>query len=198
MKRWLVLSSAVCLVLAGTAAASVQMGQVDLSASGSLLTENAGNRGGLNLDAWMVQAGLGYFISDYVELSAVGTFEQSRERWNMAGTDLRMLKRSIDIYMFGGQARYYFTPENQLVPYIGGQIQWADIKAKEEFNATPSANWTRDKQGVLWGPLAGLRYSLNEQNDVFVEYQYHIWAPSVRDILDDGHSITLGLSHKFR
>jgi opacity protein-like surface antigen len=198
MKRWLILSAATCLVLAGTAAASVQMGQVDLTASASLINENAGSRGGLNLDSWMVQAGLGYFISDFIELSAVGTFEQSRERWNMPDTDTRMLKRSVDMYLFGGQARYYFTPENQLVPYIGGQIQWADIKVKEEFNATPAANWSRDKQGVLWGPLAGLRYSLNEQNDVFVEYQYHIWEGDVGKVYDDGHGVFVGIIHQFK
>ena len=31
-----------------------------------------------------------------------------------------------------------------------------------------------DVDGTLWGPLAGLRYELNANNDFFVEYQYHI------------------------
>jgi outer membrane protein W len=198
MKRWLVLSSVICLAVMGTALGSVQMGNTELKASGSLFSENAGKQGGLNFDSWMVTGGLGYFLTDNVEVAGVGLFKESTERWNAAGTTTRMLKRDSNLYAFGGQLKYHFMPENQLVPYIGGQALWADAKVSERYNSAPSLNWTRDKQGILWGPLAGLRYELNEQNDVFIEYQYHIWAANIRDIVEDGHAVMLGLTHKFK
>jgi hypothetical protein len=198
MKRWLVLSSAVCLAIVGTAVGSVQIGDLDLGFGGSLFSLNAGNQGGLNFNSWMLGGSLGYFLTDNIEVGGVGTFRESSERWNNAGTDTRMLKRDSNLYAFGGQAKYHFMPENMLVPYIGGQILWTDIKVKEEFNGTPAVNWQRDKQGILWGPLAGLRYTLNEQNDVFVEYQYLIFSSNIRDLVQDGHAVLVGLSHKFK
>jgi hypothetical protein len=198
MKRWLILSAAACLVVAGTAVASVQMGDTDLNVSGSLFSENAGNKGGVDFDSWMIAGSLGYFTTDNIEVGGVAIFRESSERWNNSGTDTRMLKRDANLYAFGGQVRYHFMPENQLVPYIGGQLLWADVKVTEKYNGTPSLNWERDKQGVLWGPMAGLRYSLNEQNDVFIEYQYHIWSSNIRDIMKDGSALLIGLSHKFK
>lgn len=202
MKRWLIISSAACLVIVGTAVGSVQMGDTELNLSGGLLTENAGNQGGLNLDSWKVAGGFGYFTTDNIEVGAVGLFSESSERWNNPDKTTRMLKRDANIYAFGAQAKYHFMPENQLVPYIGGQILWADVKVSERFNdadvVAAGGNWTRDKQGILWGPLAGLRYQLNEQNDVFVEYQYQLWASNIRDIMKDGHALTVGLIHKFK
>jgi opacity protein-like surface antigen len=198
MKRWLVLSSAACLVIVGTAAASVQTGDTELNFGGSLFSLNSGNQGGLNLSSWMLGGGLGYFTTDNIELGGVGILTENSERWNHDGTDTRMLKRDTHLYAFGGQAKYHFMPENQLVPYVGGQILWADVKVKETFNATPAANWERDKQGIVWGPIAGLRYSLNEQNDVFIEYQYLIYSSNIHDIIQDGHTVLLGLSHKFK
>ena len=105
--------------------------------NGSLLTENAGNKGGLNFDSWMVAAGLGYFTTDNIELGAVGLFRESTEKWNAANTTTNMVKREANLYAFGGQAKYHFMPENQLVPYVGGQILWADVKVTEKYPSAP-------------------------------------------------------------
>jgi outer membrane protein W len=198
MKRWLVLSLAACLVMVGTAVGSVQMGDTELNFSGSLGSLNSGNQGGLNFDSWMLSGGFGYFATDNIEVGAVGIFRESTERWNKDNQESRMLKRDDNLYAFGGQVKYHFMPENQLVPYIGGQILWTDLKVTEKFASGFGTDWSRDKQGIMWGPLAGLRYTLNEQNDVFVEYQYQIFSSNIHDIIQDGHAVQVGLSHKFK
>jgi hypothetical protein len=198
MKRWFILSLVICLAVMGTAVGSVQMGDTELNVTGGYITENAGNWGGVDFKSWMVGAGLGYFTTDNIELAAVGLFKESTEKWQALSAGLPNIKRDANVYAIGGQVKYHFMPENQLVPYIGGQALWADVKVTEKFSTVPGLNWDRDKQGILWGPIAGLRYTLNEQNDVFVEYQYHIWSANIRDIMEDGHAISLGLSHKFK
>jgi hypothetical protein len=199
MKRWLVLSSVACLAIAGTAMGSVQTGNTELNFGAGLTVENAGKNGGLDYESWMVNGGLGYFVTDNVELGVVGLFKESTEKWNFADTETRMLKREANVYAFGGQAKYHFMPDNQLVPYVGAQLLWADVKVIENYNPPAAAtSWRSDKQGILWGPIAGLRYELNEQNDLFVEYQYHIWTSNIHDIMEDGHSLQIGLIHRFK
>jgi opacity protein-like surface antigen len=202
MKSWLVLSTVACLALAGTAFAEVRMGDSEVTFSGSFFNQNAGTHSGLDWTSWMVTGSLGYFLTDNIEVAGVGLFQDAKEKWNDGET--RMLDRTSHLYAGGAQVKYHFTPENMLVPYIGAQIQWADLKVKEDWkdSATPGeagqpGSWERDKQGILWGPLAGLRYTLNEKNEVFVEYQYHIYTESIGDYLDDGNVILVGLAHKF-
>jgi predicted porin len=55
-----------------------------------------------------------------------------------------------------------------------------------------------DVDGTLWGPLAGLRYELNANNDFYVEYQYHLWEGDVGDFLNDGHALLVGIIHQFK
>jgi opacity protein-like surface antigen len=199
MKRWLVLSSVACLALAGTVMADVRMGDTDLTLAGSWTNLNAGTRGGLDWDSWMLNGSLGYFITDNIEVGGVVLFQQAEEKWNNLGGESRMLERKTHMYAGGAEVKYCFTPENQLVPYIGAQILWVDLKVDEHYTSgVNNAQWPREKQGILWGPLAGLRYSLNEQNDVFVEYQYQVFGSNIRDYLDDGNVIMVGLSHKFK
>ncbi len=199
MKRGLVLSLVVTLALAGTVLADVRMGDTELNFSGSFWDLNAGTRGGLDFQSWMVTGGLGYFITDNIEVGGAGLFKETEEKWNMPNTESRMVERIANLYAVGPQIKYHFTPENQLVPYIGAQILWTDLKIEENY--TPSSgnsSWERDKQGILWGPLAGLKYTLNEQNELIVEYQYHVFTQNIDDYLDDGHVITVGLGHKFK
>jgi hypothetical protein len=86
-------------------------------------------------------------------------------------------------------------PTNQWVPYVGGQLFWANV----------DADAAGDSDGILWGPVLGLRYELNAYNDFFVEYQYHMWEGDLSDPpaaggadLDDGHGIFVGIIHQFK
>jgi len=102
----------------------------------------------------------------------------------------------VDIYGLGAAGKYHFMPTNQWVPYVGAQVLWldVDIDASDLLGSDGDA----DGDGVLWGPVAGLRYELNAYNDFFVEYQYHIWSGDIGDILDDGHGLFVGLIHQFK
>ncbi len=51
---------------------------------------------------------------------------------------------------------------------------------------------------MLWGPRAGLLYTLNRANNLFAEYQYQLWGGDIGDVLDSGHMVLLGIEHKFK
>ena len=63
-------------------------------------------------------------------------------------------------------------PTNQWVPYVGGQLPVGRCRSTDGG----------DGDGTLWGPVVGLRYELNANNDFFVEYQYHMWEGDVGDL----------------
>jgi hypothetical protein len=201
MKRWLILFSVGCLVIAGTAVASVHMGDTELGFMGSVIGENSTGSSGLDFNRWALSGRFGYFTTDNIQVSAVATFEENEENWDNASKTTSGtidVKRDTNIYALGGQIRYHFMTENQLVPYIGAQLLWADVKVTEKYPGMSSNNWEEDKQGILWGPLAGVRYEMNEQNDCFIEYQYQKWSSNISDLMDDGYAVYLGLIHRFK
>jgi hypothetical protein len=205
MKYGMVLSLVFCSALAGTAAGSVRAGDTELGFMGGLLSENAGGSRGVDFQSWAVSGNVGYFYSDNVELSLIGTFKNSSETWDhpaAPGSALSKIDRDSHVYGLGGQGRYFFNPESAILPYLGGQALWADAKVSEKYRYSGSGaellnwDWDRSGQGVLWGPLAGIRFDLNEQNALFIEYQYHIWSGGISDLMDDGHAILIGLVHR--
>ena len=175
MKRGLVVLSVVGLALASVATASVQQGDTELDFLGGFLTQN-GQDGVADLDALFVSAALGYFFTDNIQGSVVGM-----------GAWTEVNDEDTDVYGIGVRGKFHFMPTNQWVPYVGGQFLWADGETDDE-----------DGDGTLWGPLAGLRYELNENNDFFVEYQYHVWEGDIGDVYDDGHGVFVGLIHQFK
>jgi len=74
----------------------------------------------------------------------------------------------------------------------------ADVEdtCREVGELTERSSFNPD--GILWGPLAGLRFELNDNNDFFAEYQYHIWDGDVGSLLEDGHTIVIGIVHQFK
>jgi outer membrane protein W len=187
MKRGLIVLSVLSLLVGGVATASVQKGDTELDAMFSFVTEN-GATDVSDFEAWSLSASLGYFITDNIRLGIGGMWT------SMDGTEgVLLLPQSIDIWGIGGSVKYHFMPTNQWVPYIGAQIYWANLQV--DF---PGDVPDLDADGVLWGPVAGLRYELNANNDFFVEYQYHIWDGDIGDGYDDGHAVFLGISHQFK
>lgn len=175
MKRWLILVSVGCLALAGVANAAVQQGDTELDALGGWMTQNGEEDMG-DIDTLFLMARIGYFLSDNIQVGAVGMGEWTEY------DDV-----DLDIYGVGAFAKYHFMPTNQWVPYVGGQILWADADIDDT-----------DADGTLWGPVAGLRYELNAYNDFYAEFQYHLWDGDISDALDDGMGIFVGLIHQFK
>jgi hypothetical protein len=175
MKRWLILFSVVCLTVAGAASASVQQGDTELEALGAYM--NIDTQGSGDVDTFFLSAGVGYFVTDNVQIggAALGMWADTPSG-------------DLDVWAIGGSAKYFFMPTNQWVPYAGGQILWANADAGNNGDA----------DGVLWGPVVGVRYELNAYNDFFVEGQYHLWDGDIGDYLDDGFGIFFGIVHQFK
>lgn len=175
MKRWLILFVVGCLAVAGAANAAVQQGDTELDALGAWMTQN-GEDDYPDTDVLFLSVGVGYFVTDNVQVqgAALGAWTEVEDV-------------DVDIWAIGGRAKYHFMPTNQWVPYIGAQVMWAN--AEDDVD---------DVDGVLWGPVLGMRYELNAYNDFFVEYQYHMWSGDINDFLDDGHGVFVGLIHQFK
>jgi hypothetical protein len=218
MRHSFVWFSVICLAVAGGASGSVNKGNVELDFLGGFMTQNAADDG-VGFDSWFLSGSLGYFFTDNIQV-AVGAFgawteteassipfdydEYESGLYGSADFDM-----NIDVYGVGAKGKYHFMPTNPWVPYVGVQVYWAtadvqvttsgSIGEGESADPFSEIDLVDDKvDGILWGPLAGLRYELNATNDFFVEYQYHMWDGDLADILDDGHALFLGLVHQFQ
>lgn len=195
MRRGWAMLAVVSLVWAGVAGAAVHQGEIDVELSGTWFTENAGN-GGHDFDGLFVSGGIGYFLTDHVEVQAAAI-----GFWATGNPTTPYLNDQDDtFYAFGAKGKYFFTPKNSWVPYVGGQIFWGRYHRDAVGDL-----YDADLDGILWGPLAGLRFELTPHNDFFVEYQYHIWEGQISDTAnlnspgwENGHLVTLGLIHRFR
>jgi hypothetical protein len=197
MTRCLVWVAVASLVFAGAVSASVRQGDTELEFMGGYMTENASGTSGMDTDAWFVSGALGYFVTDNLQLvgSAFGYWTEFDSVAPGTRTD-----RDIDVLGLGGKARWHFMPGNQWVPYIGAQLFYADADTDVTTKTTgePTTKETLNPDGVLWGPLAGMRFEMNATNDLFLEYQYHVWDGDIGKLFEDGHAIFVGIVHQFK
>lgn len=167
---------------------------------------------GTDLSSWMVMLGLSRFATDNLQLGIAGFYTQmegDKETFSFAdaeGDIIEGAQADIDMdltaFGIGGRAKWHFNPTGQWVPYIGVQAFWvsADIDVKatvsgfEELNDSDSDS----PSGILWGPVAGLRCELGERDELLLEYQYHLWAGSIGDVVENGHGFFVGLSHRLK
>lgn len=49
---------------------------------------------------------------------------------------------------------------------------------------------------MMYGPLAGIKYFVSRLVSIFFEYQYQIYDGDVHDIVDNTHSIFVGIIFK--
>lgn len=179
------------------AGAAVQKGDAEIEALGSYQNWNAPSGGGDDMTAWSIAAGLGYFLTDNIRVGVAGMYSDAEYQF-MVPTELKKLG-------IGANVKYHFMPANLFVPYIGAQIFW------ENWDVTQSADvpdgggetiaWedSGSTDGILYGPLAGLRYELNSNNDIFVEFQYNFYAGDISDDLaESGCAIFAGIVHQFK
>jgi opacity protein-like surface antigen len=183
MKRSLVVLSLVSLVFCGVASAEVKKGDVMLDFLAGWTQQNLSDDfGGDSISVFFGAVRPGIALTDNIRVAgvAVGIIENS---------DIA----DVRVWALGVSGEYVFMPASQLNPYIGAQIAWAnaDISSDDE-------DFDGDVSGWLWGPRVGVLFTLNPANNLFAEYQYQRWEGDIRDVLDDGHMIMLGIEHKFK
>ncbi len=234
MGRSLILLSAICLVLASGANASVKKGDFEIEVQGGWMMENSAGQGtdqdtilagetGADLDGWFASGGIGYFTSRNFEIGLAGFgawLDGSEKPRNLDAVALpgsesfTIFDVDVDASVYGGGGRFkwHFSPKKALVPYVGIQVCWAtadiDISGTAEEYVTADevtelvnvndVSESDSKDGILWGPIVGLRYQLARQIEVLVEYQYHMWSGDIGDLIDDGHAISAGLCLKLK
>ncbi len=168
--------SLVSLVFAGAASAEVKKGDVLLDFLAGWTQQNfTDDAGGGDISVFFAAARPGYALTDNIRVAGVGAVVDVSN-----GVD-------TTVWAIGGSAQYVFMPANTLNPYIGVQIAYASA----------DLGIGSDVDGVLWGPLVGVLYTLNRANNLFLEYEYQLWSGDIGDVLDDGHMIVVGIEHKF-
>jgi len=215
MKRALILVSAACLVLTGAVSASVQLGDTEVSLSGNWSSIN-GAGDASDIDLFSISAGLGYFLTDNIQIEGVGAGMWIDSDLEVAGDpftdneDFNALSRTtlgdLTLWAIGGKVKYHFMPANQWVPYAGLLLMWGDVEGDGEVTLVDPedpdsrlvSKFDYDGDGLIWGPLVGLRYELNASNDFCIEYQYKMFENDLGDLFDDAHQIWLGIVHQFK
>lgn len=176
------------LVLAGVAGAAVQQGDTELDFSGAFTSYNGaeGNGNSTGLEAYL---GLGYFLTDNVQAGV----EAGAGWFDSDSTSSEYSSESTD-YSLGIFGKYHFMPTNQWVPYVGARFGYGWMETDSD---APGVSKNTD-EGVWYGPLAGLRFELNANNDFFAEYRYTLYAGDYEDVYDETHEIIVGIIHQFK
>jgi predicted porin len=179
MKRSLVVLSVVSLVLAGVANAEVKKGDVMLDFLAGWTQQNfSDSLGGDNINVYFGAIRPGIALTDNIRVAAVGAVAHITN-----GTD-------TTLWALGASAEYVFMPANTLNPYIGGMIAWASADSDSGLGG--------DTNGWLIAPRIGVLYTLNRANNLFAEYQYQWYEGDIRDVVETGQMILVGIEHKFR
>ncbi|MBP7053462.1 MAG: porin family protein [Phycisphaerae bacterium] len=189
MKRGLTVLAVASLVLAGVASASVQQGDTEVSLNAGIVSDNGAGTNGNSTDIYG-EIGLGYFLTDNFQagvLAGVGWWDDEPAGSSDGGSE-------TTYYRFGVSGKYHFMPTNQCVPYIGARIGYGWDKT--DYDGTNAGDGT--DEGIWYGPLAGLRFELNENNDFFAEYQFTLYAGDYDDSWDETHAVYLGIIHQFK
>ena len=177
MRRMLMLTVVLALILIGTTNAAVKEGDTEVSLYGSF--QNLNIEGGGSVDTTEIAGSLGYFVTDELELSVVGA-------WMDISSDVL----DMTSWGLGGNAKYHFMTDSTTVPYVGGQILFEHADGSI-FGISGSAD------GYLYGPLVGAKFFMNESASLFVEYQYQLYGGDIGDALDDGHAVMFGIAYLF-
>ena len=111
-----------------------------------------------------------------------------RQFWvyNWLEFDIDGISSETESYDLGGTVKYHFMTESTTVPYVGGQIA-VSLMSSDDY----------DETGMMYGPLVGAKFFMNESTSLFIEYQYRIYGGDVGDIFEDGHALIGGISWKF-
>ncbi len=173
MRCCLVTLLVVAFGLIGTANADIKQGTTEIAVFGNWTGINfeSGAAGDADHeDSGALAVGLGYFHTREIEFGLHGIGNWSKD---------------LDLYSLGGNVKYHFTPDLTTVPYAGAQLNYSCYDS-----------YRRDEQGIMYGPLAGVRYFVSRSVSIFFEYQYQIYDGSIDEIVKDAHSIFVGILFK--
>ena len=115
----------------------------------------------------IVNASLGYFLTDHVELNFSPT---------MARNKTESFEMSFNNYF--GNVKYNFYGSNwQAVPYIGlqGGVTKIDLKYEDE---NPDNSVSYDDTSYSFGFMGGIKVFLTENLSLDVEYNW-LWSPDI-------------------
>ncbi|MEN6428660.1 MAG: outer membrane beta-barrel protein [Phycisphaerales bacterium] len=214
MKHGLILLSVASLAFAGVASASVQQGNTEVSLSGNWSSIN-GNGDTSDIDLFSISAGLGYFLTDNIQIEVVGMGMWLDSEFEVAGdaftdnedfnAESETTLGDLTLWAAGGKIKYHFMPTNQWVPYAGVVLLWGNIEGDgkvtlidpESPDSPLVSKFDYEGDGLIWGPLVGLRYELNSSNDFCIEYEYKMFENDLGDLFDDAHQVWLGIVHQF-
>ncbi len=171
MKKSTLLLVVTILMFAVTANAAVQPSEREISLFGNYIhapTKNFGSSDGPGLGV-----GVAEFISNEVSVGLQGWFNWGEDGYLGAA---------------GVNGKYHFCPMDEVTPYVGGQLNYAYAR---NTGGGPHAD------GAMWGPLAGLRFSVADKTSLFVEYQWQLYCGEIRDILSESSAIVVGLAWGF-
>ena len=165
-------------VLIGIADAGVKQGDMEISVATAWQRLNfEPGIGGFSLDGAATALGLGYFLTNELEvgLSATGMWISIDD----IGLDL-------GAYNVGANLKYHLLTEGTIVPYAGMQACYSFTEIMGP-----------DFDGIMWGPLGGVKFFVSESTSIFVEYQYQLFGGNIGTVFEDGHEILVGLSFAF-
>ena len=172
----------ICLMalITGTTDAAVQEGDWEVDALGTYMQFNKAKDTGNDENVLLLLGSLGYFLTDNIQIcgAAIGFFYDPGEH-SVDNTDL---------YGLGIQGKWHFVPQEDWIPYIGYQLFWG---------SSDSDNADMEGDGLIQGPVAGVRYALTERVDLVVEGQYHMYEEDLANVYDDGYLIAFGLKYTF-
>lgn len=172
----------ITLALAITANAAVQPSAKELSVFGGYTHSDLKRAAPMSIgesslspsmgsdDAGTAGIGVSQFISNEVSVGL-----QVMGNW---GDDVRLFDAGVN-------AKYHLNPMEQVIPYVGGQANYAHASGHE------------NSDGLMWGPLAGVRYSMAEKTSIFAEYQYQLYSGGIRDTLEKGNAVLVGFIFGF-
>ncbi len=179
MKRSLLVLSLVSLALAGVANAEVKKGDVMLDFLAGWTLQHPAGVGADDINIFFGAARLGVAVTDNIRIAPVGIVAHVENTFDAT------------VWAVGGSAEYVFLPSNTVNPYIGGMVAWASTDSDLSIGG--------DVEGWLLAPRAGILWTMNRANNLFIEYQFQYWTGSIRDnVLETGHMVLLGIEHKFR
>lgn len=180
-------------------------------------TEFVSGATGEDYTGWLAMGGLGHFTSDNLEIAVAGfgawigsdgiTATVPLVEGYPGFSDVYDVDVDATVYGVGGRLLWYMTPASKRGLYVGVQGFWAtadvDISGTATLiddTSTPVLQATVSEQdsvnGILWGPVVGLRCELGARDDLLVEYQYHQWIGDLSDALQGGHALFIGISHQ--
>ena len=188
MKHGLVIPALMALLITAGTWASVMEGdtELDLMIGYSDISSNAANSDREDIS---LSLGVAQFVTDVTQL---GLFINGD--WSDQGSNI-----TADTYGVGISVKRHFMTSEFMVPYVGLQLEYAKMKQTINIGTT---HRSLDANGMVWGPLAGLRYEMDSLNDLFIELQYNMYEGDFGNLnsfaFDNETRLKAGIIHQFR